>query len=85
MNANEIKKLILDPSVPDDDVYQAIKKFTADRYTESRKLVPMSKSELREIVELGELARMKRLDVVRRIEKEFLAEHGDCRAHTPTS
>ena len=85
MNANEIKDLINNPDIQDHTVYQVLKEFTADRYIETGKLVPISKSEALELQELGELTRAKRPNVLRKIVEEFLAMHGDCSSHKPQS
>lgn len=72
MNASQLKELIENKSVSDEDVTNALREYMADRYDEGGVLRPINEVELKEVGDLGVLTKRLRPRVMEKLRKNFL-------------
>lgn len=75
MAEQEIKDIIQNRSVSDEDVFHAIKAYTADRYDDEGELLPVTEEEAAAMDDVRVLLQALRPQVMEWFRSDFLEEH----------
>jgi len=75
MNAQEIKDIIQNMEVSDEEVLHAIKAYTADRYDDAGKLLPETEEDAVAMDDTRVLLQALRPQVMELFRSDFLEEH----------
>lgn len=72
MEASQIKKLIENKSVSDEDILKVIQEYTADKHDEEGRLIPPTTDELKDIEEVRLFTEKFRPQVAEKFVQEFI-------------
>lgn len=71
--AEEMKNLINNTTVSNDEVFEALKSYTSDVYDENGKIIPITDEETRDMEEVGELMIHLRPEIMERFRQYALS------------
>ncbi|MBI5421271.1 MAG: DUF3189 family protein [Parcubacteria group bacterium] len=77
MKVQDIKKLIENETIPDEEVLEALKKYTTDTIDEKGELVPSGQDDWKTLEDLYIVTKKLRPGVIEQFRQDFLKEHGE--------
>ncbi len=77
METQNIKKLIENKAISDEDVLKALKEYLADKFDEKGEIIPPNENDLKAMEDLNILVTRLRPKVMEQFRQDFLKRHGE--------